>query len=818
VRARAVDRLSSELAAWDGEPVFAYGFEDLTAAEWRLLEALAARTEVTVSLPYEPGRPAFAFLRRTAEDLARLADGRTEELPPRYAELAHPALAHVERALFGDAQGEAPPLDGAIRFFEGAGTRGAVELVADEVLQLVRAGTSPERIGIVVPSTERLRAPVEIAFATLGVPYAVEGQLRLPQTPFGQALLALLRFAWLGAERGSLFAYLRSPYSGLARASVDFVEGRLRGRAIVAPERTEEETQALRGGTIPALDAVRAAASALAATRELAASMLRAAFGLESPPVGEDSRVDLRTHEAVTRLVCELEAWESLAAPVSREDVVAALERLMVATARAGEAGRVAVLDLGRARTRRFDVVFVLGLEEGGLPRRGSSSPFLDEDARRRLGGRLERADPVARDRYLFYTACTRPSRRLYLVREAANDEGSPREPSPFWEEVVSLFPADDVARWTRRRPLSALTWPLEDAPSERERLRALAQLAADDERRSEARALARANGWERRLERALAAFARPTRLRHPSVLAQLAARRLFNVTELERFADCSSAWFLDRFVDPRSIDAEVDARLRGSVAHTALSRFFAGLPKELGSDRVEEGQVEPAVRFMRRCLEHAVEGQRIEMTAMQRRELVEGLWRDLEQLVRDEAASLSPLVPRRFEVSFGSERSAPELQRGLELGDGIVLSGKIDRIDADPFSARAVVQDYKAGKGAHSAQQIEKELRLQIPLYMLVLRDLVGLEPLGGVYRPLAGDRKARGLLRADAREDGVPGFVKNDYLDEEAFWAQVEGARGTALRLARRIGAGDVRHDPKGGDCPAWCDLWPMCRVERA
>src|SRR5439155_9826050 len=129
--------------------------------------------------------------------------------------------------------------------------------------------------------------------------------------------------------------------------------------------------------------------------------------------------------------------------------------------------------------------------------------------------------------------------------------------------------------------------------------------------------------------------------------------------------------------------------------------------------------------------------------------------------------------MPRRFEVSFGSERSAPELQRGLDLG-GVTLSGKIDRIDVDPFSARGIVVDYKSGKGAHSAQQIEKELRLQIPLYMLVLRDLVGIEPLGGVYRPLAGDRRMRGLLRA---ENGVPGFMRNDYKDDEAFWAQVEG-----------------------------------------
>ena len=816
LRASAAERVAADLAAWRGQPLFAYGFEDLTGAEWALLQALAGRADVTVSLPYEPNRAAFASLRQTADELAALASGRVEEVPARYGEIAHPALAHLERSLFGVASGSAPPLEGGVRFLEGAGARGALELVAEEILDLVRAGTAPETIGLVCPSVERWRSAVETAFATLGIPFAVEAPVRLGQTPYGHALLGLLRFAWQDGARADLFAFLRSPYSGLTRTNVDFVEGRLRGRAIVTPERVEEEMQALRGASLPALDAVRTAASPLRAARELAAAMLRAAYGLECPPVGEASRHDLRSYDACARVLDELEQWEEIGGPLQRDDVVAALERSIVRQARPAEAGRVAVLDLLRARTRRFEVVFVLGLEEGSLPRRSEPTPFLDEEARRRLGPRLQRPDRVSRDRYLFYTACTRASRRLYLVREAATDDGAPREPSPFWEEAAAVFDAEDVARWTRRRRLSALTWSLEDAPTERERLRAVAELAARDE--DDATALARANGWERRLDRALAAFERRTRLRHPLVLEQLAARTTFNVTELERFADCSSAWFIDRLIEPRTIDAQVDPKLRGSVAHSALFKFFSGLPKELGTDRVDATQVEAAVDFLRHCLREALEGQRIEMTPIERRELEESLARDLEHLVREEAARELPLVPRQFEVLFGSERAAPALQRGLDLGDGITLSGKIDRIDVDPYSARGIVQDYKAGKSAHSARDIERELRLQIPLYMLVLRDLVGVEPLGGVYRPLAGDRKPRGLLRADAREDAVPGYVANDYLDDDAFWSQVEGAKEAARGFATRIRAGDIKHDPKGGECPSWCDLWPMCRVRRA
>jgi ATP-dependent helicase/nuclease subunit B len=819
-RRYAADRVAGELDAWDGRPVYAYGFEDLTAAQWRLLEALAGRADVTVSLPYEPGRAAFAALERTAADLARLADGKVEELPPRYADYARPALAHLERALFADVAPPAPPSDGAIRFLEAAGSRATLELVANEVLDLIRSGTTPEEILIVCPSLDRVRAPLETAFGTLGVPYTLDGVLRLPQAPFGRALLSLLRFAWLGGGRRDLFGFVRSSYSGLPRAHADFLEGRLRGRGVRSPERVEEEVVKLRGQPLAFLDRLRSAVTTTAAVRELAGSMLRGAYGLDAPPATEAARLDLRAYQAVLNLLDELEGWLELGGDLSVDELVGALERSPV---RAGPArpGHVAVLDLLRARTRRAEIVFVLGLEEGVLPRRAGASAFLDDERRRELDGeaRLAEADQVARDRYLFYTACTRPSRRLYLVREAATDDGAPRQPSPFWDDVQATLDPADVTRWTTKRALSALVWPIEGAPTERERVRALAWLATSD--RPAATALAQAHGWQRRFDRALSAFERPTTLTDPSVLETLRGRAMFGVTELETFAGCSSIWFVERLLDPKSMDVEIDARMRGSIAHQALFKFFSGLPKRLDSERVPADRLDEALEFLRECLAEAIAGgaeARLELTDLQRSELEQGLLRDLEAVIRAEAESELPLVPRRFEISFGSDRSAPELQRGLDL-ETFHLSGKIDRIDLDPLAARGIVWDYKSGKTAHSAAQIEKELKLQIPLYMLVLRDLVGVEPLGGLYQPLAGDRKARGLLRRSAKDDGVPGYSPRDYVEDEDFWAQVSRAEDVARGIVARIREGDVRHDPLGdGGCPSWCQLAPMCRVRRA
>jgi RecB family exonuclease len=807
LRRRAVERLTGELDSWDGSPVFAHGFEDLTGAEWRLLEALSARAEVHVSIPYEPGRAVYASLQRTVSDLASLAGDAIVELPPRGAEFLPPDLAHLERALFTDSPRRAS-LDGSIRWLEGAGTRGTFELVAEEVLALVRSGTPTDGIGVVCPSVESVRLPLATAFAARGVPVSFEGRAPLRSTPFGHALLSLLRFAWLGGERPELFAHLRSPYSGLQRKDVDWVEGRLRGRGILAGERAVEVTVQLRDGrSLPPLDVLHGDGGPVEAVRRLAATMLRNAHGTSAPPLGPRALSDLRSHDAVTRTLDELEALAVGGYEVTPGELLSGLERASVRGDGVGAPGKVAVLDLLRARTRRFDALFVVGLEQGSLPRRPRIEPFVDDEARRALderGARLARPDAASRDRYLFATACSRPRRRLVLVRQAVGDEGSPREPSPFWEAVRELFDEDDVRRATYRRPLSALVPELEAAPTQRERLRALATLAAREPR--EAAALARENGWDRRLTRATAAFARPTRVTHERAL-RLLGRESYSVSELERMASCSSAWFVERYLRPATIDKQIDRMLRGSILHAALQRFYQQLPSAVpGADRVTEENVEQAVALMRDCVADAVEtGLRIDAGDLDRRELEQGLQRDLEQLVRDEATSKSPFVPRHLEVSF----------RSFELEPGVVVSGKIDRVDGDPMGARGIVVDYKSG-AASSASQIRDRDLLQLPLYMLVLRQNLGLEPMGGVYVPVGGGRRPRGLLRAG--DDAVPGFSSRDYLDEAAFDEAIDSARETAVGLVERIRGGDVRHDPQGGDCPPWCDLWRMCRKERA
>src|SRR6476619_6954449 len=499
---RAAELLETRLEGWDDSPVFAYGFEDMSGVQLAALRALAALCPVMVSLPYEPGRPALAAVRPA---VAALTEGPHElvELPPA-DHVDSPALRHLERTLFDERDAPPPPeRDGAIVLLEACGMRGVADQVAFEALSLIRHGVAAEQIAVLATDTSRWRLALESAFATLGVPVDVDAQVGLGETAFGQALMGLLRFAWFDGDRADLFRFLRSPFSGVPRATVDYAEGRLRGRGALR----HDEVQ----GLLEELDYARL-------------------------------RATLRTLEQLAGLVgLGLE-------PLDRAGVSGQLERTVFRPYNGG-AGRVQALDLRRARTRRFQAVFVLGLEEGGLPGPTRENPFLSGEEAGALG--VNRLDPLERDRHLFYTAVTRPWRHLFLCRQAADEDGRLLEPSPFLEDVVRSFGEDGVER--RRRAIGDLTHPLEQAPSERERQRALARELRT--RPDWAAAVADHHGWTRKLERARLAYRRRPQLRNATVLAALAAQERFSVTEVAKFAECSSAWFVERFLQPGEID-----------------------------------------------------------------------------------------------------------------------------------------------------------------------------------------------------------------------------------------------------------------------
>ena len=57
----------------------------------------------------------------------------------------------------------------------------------------------------------------------------------------------------------------------------------------------------------------------------------------------------------------------------------------------------------------------------------------------------------------------------------------------------------------------------------------------------------------------------------------------------------------------------------------------------------------------------------------------------------------------------------------------------------------------------------------------------------------------------------------MKTDFVDREAFDEILEEARAQAAGHVAAIRGGAIDRNPRGGECPTWCDMAPICRIER-
>ena len=147
---------------------------------------------------------------------------------------------------------------------------------------------------------------------------------------------------------------------------------------------------------------------------------------------------------------------------------------------------------------------------------------------------------------------------------------------------------------------------------------------------------------------------------------------------------------------------------------------------------------------------------------------------------------------PSRFEVQFGN---AEDPHPPLELDGGALrLAGRIDRVDTD--GREAIVYDYKGKTATEQAKWLEKG-KLQIGLYMMALKHVLGLEPVGGFYQPLGGaEARPRGALLRDA-DPGLAGLQQRP--------PRRARARRAAARLRRRGARPRSTRSATARSCPS-------------
>jgi RecB family exonuclease len=322
------------------------------------------------------------------------------------------------------------------------------------------------------------------------------------------------------------------------------------------------------------------------------------------------------------------------------------------------------------------------------------------------------------------------------------------------------------------------VTWPAADAPTPRERARAAAAAAPP----------------------VPAPGIAP--LHAPAVLADLAAREAWSAGHLEDFGGCPVQWFVSRYLKPDSFEPESEPLARGTAAHELLEATLTRLREETGSARLDETSLARAREILDAELEERAPRLRLSIDPARDRSVLRRLQADLLRYLRRAAERATAFEPSELELDF----------EALDL-DGLRVRGRIDRVDVDG-SGHAAVYDYK-GSMAYPVARWAPDDRLQVALYMLAVRDLLGLEPVAGYYQATSGKQPLRGVVLQDSPL--AAHAVKTDLRDAAGLDAVLAEAAERAREVARAIAAGELEGRPETCGWENSCQYPGVCRCER-
>jgi DNA helicase-2/ATP-dependent DNA helicase PcrA len=396
-----------------------------------------------------PARAIAAF-RRAHPDAPVVRLERSFRCPSRVLDAAAAIMAPAAGRLPKRVGGEE---GGSVRFWRCTTERAQAQAVAGEVERLVRAGTPPEEVAVLVPSVRAEGRALALALEERALPYRLVGADAFFGAPEVRDLLAWLRLLVDPADAGAVVRALSRPPVELSAVDLARVIQIARRRrldmvaALVAGLESPQLPPEARERILRFLKLHREASAALDTTRpDLFVHRLIERLGLRR------QQLFAAQADVVERLVTLARFGELAGQYVRRAPQATPREfaRYAAAVADAGlrddalqpevAAPAVRVLSLRDAAAVEADHVLVCGLQAARLPgpRRaeGARVPDALVDETARASEPDPRAAHVGRARRLLHGAITRARRSVVLSHVAHGQRGEAQPPSPLVEEA----------------------------------------------------------------------------------------------------------------------------------------------------------------------------------------------------------------------------------------------------------------------------------------------------------------------------------------------------------------------------------------------
>ncbi len=724
------------------------------------------------------------------------------------------------------------------RAIGGVGMQDEIELVAREMLSLLRSGSvNPPDLLAVAPNAQYLGRLSE-ACARLGIPVASPRRLGVADVPLVRALLDTFRLLadeeHDTPERG--LALLATPYIGLPLHVHDKLTRSLTLRGLGSLRSWQRFAASTRRDRFVRFtqDVARLAdrLEGERAPRELAGALT--ALGLELGFLSSGRRSHLRAGRD-DALRTDQQGWEALTGAAEElndalrcmkierltarrwlgelAEIIASMEVRVDAKARDGV--RLAVAGAGLPAAAH---VFAVGWREGLVPRRTREDPLLPERVKKALNEQGAMC-PLVADRAALEQERRERVRRaaretLTLSWPATGEEGDRQLPSFYMDDLA----VEDRAE----RSVGDTTWALPLAATRGERVTRATFLARHkpkasvaDELKAVRDTLSELTRKEKRAYDGLLHAGQMIQL-PPGILAEvgpLAGK--MSASQARMVAHCLYEHFAKRRLGLEQLAAPRLGTLElGSIAHEAL--------RDLGRVGFEPARVDA---ILAKCWKKLVPAEVDDTPAATFEH--EMLFHNLAELAEQERnlLALGGATARYFELAFGLDDEgrdpasrADGLTVNLPPGSAIATSqlrGSIDRVDIIERDGKryGVAIDYKLGKGESYVKELNELADFQLPIYCEVL-PLFDVEPVGAFYLGIASGERY-GVVRSDFAEQFAPEAGKGvRKLEPDAFAAFMRTRQDELRAQVARLAGGTLVVKPRNDDCK-YCDLRPVCRI---
>ena len=701
---------------------------------------------------FEPEREVLLLLREVAERAGAVV---TEERLCVQTNRADPLMRFIEQNLFSYSLAPYKGVAEKLTLFGASDRRAEAEALAETILSFARDKAIRYReMAVVVSDLDAYAGLIRRACAKRGIPIFLDRKRPLSGHAAAEAALAAVSYVSNGFRADDLLRYLKSGFANCAEEDAEELDLYLRRTGLrgsllnkplsrANPGEGAERARACAAVALEPLQKGLARASVQEQVRALYAFLLQISLQKQLETRAEqlqrEERLsDMQEHAQVWNLiVAQLDQLSEILGElkVGRSGFYRLLEEGMRGASIGvvpGTADQGVVGDVVRTRSRRVRALFVVGANEGLLPRPQQNDGLLDdaeivELQREGAPVRKTSAELTALDRLDLYTALSKTDEYLY-VSFAYGDGGGELSPSPLVERLEKLCPncekKSDISSSDSLPDCAAeaLTLTAGDLRRFRDEKFCTNRLPALIEwltRRDSTRALT-----QRMIDESAARFL-PLTIPRETAQMLYGTSMTMSASRLESFNNCPFQHFV-RYGLRASETREFTERAAdlGEFYHAALEAFVrAGMEADVNWKLLEDKE---ALQLLDSVLDGVIdehhdgilrENERMRATLFL---LVETLQQSVLAIVNQiRAGSFSP---HATEVRFGAEGPFPPIRLLLPDGKSALIGGVIDRIDKATVAGRELLRivDYKTSGRDFDFAGVLQGLTLQLPLYLL--------------------------------------------------------------------------------------------------